>query len=201
MKNKNIAVLLAATLAFTGCATTPEEQAIESAEMQQSLAAEKMEATIDEAPDWYIEPRGITNDGFYATGTALSGAIDRAQNEATLKAEYNLAKLYGQELSGLEQYFAEEMSGGELITDSRIVIEKLVKKTNVSGYTITNTKLFQENGKARYYVELFYPRVTFNAQVQQGLLKEGVVKEKADAAYELLQKRLQETPVDDGKNG
>ena len=186
MELKMLAAVSLSLVLLHGCASTPEDVARE-------IQADNKEAAneiIELAPDWFLQPRNEVSEGFYAAGTGLSEDLMRARQEAELMAEYNLAKLSTQTISGLEQYFSNSQGADSFVKNSKIVIEKVIAETDVSGYQLKNSSVHEEKGMFRYYVEVFYPRSVFNKRVKDRLVSAGVVEDQAQKAIEDLRDRV-----------
>ena len=186
-----LSLALIATLA--ACSSTP-------AQLQQQWEAEKLEQltqkaeqTMELAPDWFLTPPENDATGFYATGTGYSADIQHAVNKARLQAEFNLAKVYNQDISGSEtDYTSEDAATADYKNRNEVMIDKLVNRANITGYTIKKQKLQQEDTGFRSYVLLHYPYAEFNRVKQERAGAQSTLQgqNSMDSARQKLQQRL-----------
>ncbi|WP_240224573.1 hypothetical protein [Rheinheimera hassiensis] len=171
MKKLIIAVLVATTVA--GCSSSPDTEManrlleLEKAnkEMREQRIAEqqeKLEETLDVTPDWYLSPPGADSTGFYGVGYAQSKNIGHGKKAARLQAEFDLAKMYRQELSGSERAFERGGNEGNVQTQTTFLVDKIVDSVPVVGYTVVEQKLIPVNGVYEAYVLLKLPYDEFN---------------------------------------
>lgn len=183
------AVSVAALLG--GCSSNPIDR---HAKMQEELLekrVESMEEVLDEAPDWFLYPPQATDTGLYGAGMSSGHNLQFTVNKAKLQAEFNLAKMYGQAISGQERsYISDNGANTGLSEDNRQVIDKLIAKQDISGYEQVDSKTIIENGQYHTYVLLFYP-YDGNNRVKEGE-RQAMAKQEASAAYRQLEQRVED---------
>lgn len=184
--------LLAATFTalLGGCASNPAEQFAKQQEELFEKRMDAMEDVLDEAPDWFLNPPKATDAGVYGTGMSSGRNLQFTINKAKLQAEFNLAKMYGQEISGQERSFVSDNGAGSgLREDNSQVIDKLVAEQDISGYEQVDSKTVMEGGAYNTYVLLFYPYDNTN-RMKEGK-RQALAKEEASAAYRSLNQRVE----------
>ena len=204
MKKLNVKVtlsILAATLLLSACSQTPEEKFAERIEnlqeAEKNRAAEmaaaenaKREEELDTAPSWFLSPPEADGTGFYGVGHAKSKQMGHGLKAARLQAEFALAKMYRQELSGSERAFERGNTEGDVVTQTTFLIDKIVDAVPVVGYTVVEQKMLPLNGAFETFVLLKLPYDEFNkvlqAQRQQALDK------TVQASFDDLERRLKD---------
>jgi hypothetical protein len=199
MKKLIIAALVAT--AVTGCSSSPDtdmakrllelEQA--NKEMREQRIAEqqqKLEETLDVAPDWYLSPPGADSTGFYGVGYAQSKNIGHGKKAARLQAEFDLAKMYRQELSGSERSFERGDNEGGVQTQTTFLVDKIVDSVPVVGYTVVEQKLIPVNGVYEAYVLLKLPFDEFNRVLMSERAK--TFDKTVQSQFDDLERRLKE---------
>ena len=192
---------LALGLLLSACSQTPQEQFAERIEtMQQAeknraaemAAAEnaKREEELDTAPSWFLSPPEADGTGFYGVGHSKSKQMGHGLKAARLQAEFALAKMYRQELSGSERAFERGNTDGDVVTQTTFLIDKIVDAVPVVGYTVVEQKMIPLNGAFETFVLLKLPYDEFNkvlqAQRQQALDK------TVQASFDDLERRLKD---------
>ncbi|MFC1355027.1 MAG: hypothetical protein G8D89_21915 [gamma proteobacterium symbiont of Clathrolucina costata] len=120
-------------------------------------------------------------------GIGESDNVSLALKKARLEAEFGLAKLYSQELSGSERIYSTD---SDHATDNRYVglIDKLVQSVPVVGYSTVEQEIQAGNGRYQVYVMLKLPYDEFNKVLKQQ--REGKVSHDMASAFDELEKRL-----------
>lgn len=186
-------------LAISGCASNDSiESRIESInEAQQEVAKqrtdqeqERREQEMDTLPDWYLSPPDSDATGFYGVGYARSKHIGHALKSAKLDAEFNLAKMYRQELSGSERAFERGNSDGDVTTQTTFLIDKIIDAVPVVGYSVVEQKMFPVNGVYETYVLLKLPYDEFNKVLQSERAR--TLDKTVQASFDDLDRRLAE---------
>lgn len=177
-----------------GCAVDPVEQQLDRDQMVNESNKTKAEKLLESVPDWYLTPQTNDFSGMYGVGSATSTDMNYAIKKAKLQAEFSLAKLYRQEISGSERVYEREGANGELVQSTQFLIDKIIDSVPVVGYEIVNQDLqVTEEGKFRSYMLLKLPYERFN-KVLQEMKSEAQSKNETDAFLELerrLEKRRQ----------
>ena len=149
MEIKKLIGALALT-ALVGCAATPQNE-----------AEKKVQATIDNLPDWYVQlPESENDKELYVAGPGLSGDLMLAKDKAILDVEKQLAnKINAKVSSRVKQYIREVGAAGTPLTieDSEFVTKKLVTEANVAGYINDDMEVYREGQYYRVYLLARYP--------------------------------------------
>jgi len=139
-----------ALTALVGCAATPQNE-----------VERKVQVTIDNLPEWYVElPESENDKDLYVAGTGLSGDLMLAKDKAILDVEKQLAnKISAKVSSRVKQYIREVGAAGTPLTieDSEFVTKKLVTEANVAGYINEDMEVFREGQYYRVYLLAKYP--------------------------------------------
>lgn len=181
---------------LAGCASNEPRNALEAEKLQQKVMDarnEKIDEHIDSLPKWVVSPPKPDGKGMYAVGTAESDQLQIAINKARLEAEFGLAKLYSQELSGSERIYSTE-NNGQPINRYQGIIDKLVSEVPVVGFSTEEQEIKAINGKYNVYVLLKLPYDEFNA-----VLKNRKNRETAQdmvEAFDELERRLDKRKAD-----
>lgn len=196
---KLLAALPLVLLLLSGCSTSPDEAMAErlkaleeaNAEMlaKKNMAEQKLrEKEIDVAPNWYLSPPESDSTGFYGVGYAKSKNMGHALKAARLQAEFALAKMYRQELSGSERAFERGNSEGDVVTQTTFLIDKIVDAVPVVGYSVVEQKMTPVNGVYETFVLLKLPYDEFNKVLQSQ--RERELDKTVQASFDDLERRL-----------
>lgn len=201
MKNKIklFGLLLAASILALGCSSSPEEEmadrlaALEQAErdrIAEQKAAEQAQRKeeLNVAPSWYLSPPEADSTGFYGVGYSRSKNMGHALKAARLQAEFDLAKMYKQELSGSERSFERGNTEGDVVTQTTFLIDKIVDAVPVVGYTVVEQKMVPLNGTYETFVLLKLPYDEFNKVLISQ--KEKALDKTVQASFDDLERRL-----------
>lgn len=201
--NKNKFGLLAAVAIaalMAGCSTSPTMESLakdearasdvraKAAEAKQAKEQEHMEANIAKVPAWALEQPRPDDTGVYAVGTAESDKMRVAIHKAILEAEFGLAKMYAQELSGSERSYTQDNGGRVGQEQYTALIDKLVSQVSVVGFEIVHQEVKPIDGKYNAYVLIKLPYSQFNSVLKDQRAKTDdttVLK-----AYDDLERRL-----------
>lgn len=169
MKYKTFFVLSTGAVVLAACTSnTPQNIVDQERNRAKVIEAknERLKEHIESLPDWVVHPPQPDQEGVFAVGTAESDNLQVAFNKARLEAEFGLAKLYGQELSGAERIYHSDST---LLSQSRYqgVIDKLVSEVPVVGFSTEKQEVNAVNGRYSVYVLLKLPYDEFNKVVQQ----------------------------------
>ena len=176
--------------AITGCASNDSMSALDIEKERQEFVAERnevLEANIDDLPKWVVDSPKSDSEGMYAVGVGESDNLALALKKARLEAEFGLAKLYSQELSGSERKYSSDSSNA---TSDRYVglIDKLVKQVPIVGYSTAKQKIKAVDGKYQTYVLLKLPYDAFNSALKQQ--REEQTADDMATAFDELERRL-----------
>ncbi len=183
---KQVLALVVLSIITVGCTTqTPQQQAAES---HTEALQEDRENELDVTPSWFISPPVADETGFYGVGYAHSKHLGHAVKSAKLQAEFELAKMYKQELSGSERAYEKGTDDGDVVTQTTFLIDKIVEAVPVVGYSVVDQKITPVAGVYEVFVQLKLPYDEFNRVLKSQ--KAGEVDTKVKAAFDDLERRL-----------
>jgi len=201
MKNlfKTVALVLASGLILSACSSSPEEQmaerlaALEQAERdrlaeRQAAAQAQREDELDTAPSWFLSPPESDGTGFFGVGHSRSKQMGHGLKAARLQAEFELAKMYRQELSGSERSFERGNTDGDVVSQNTFLIDKIVDAVPVVGYTVVEQKMIPLNGAFETFVLLKLPYDEFNKVLKSQREKE--LDKTVQESFDDLERRL-----------
>jgi hypothetical protein len=199
MLGKRVLVMSVVGILFTGCTSSPTEQVYERIEQRteerktvleqfEEKEQEKREEEKDLLPDWILEPPMPDTTGMFGIGIAQSKKLSHALKAARLQAEFELAKMYRQELSGSERAFEQGDSDGNVTSQTIFLIDKLVDSVPVVGYEIVEQVVEPNRGIHNVYVLLKLPYDEFNKVLKQEKAK--IIDKKVQANFDDLERRL-----------
>ncbi len=193
LNNKISAIFLLLSFGVIGCSSSPRQisenigkDQIKAEREQQIVAQKKAENTLEEFPDWALQVPQSDSTGVYAIGISDSDKIPVALKKAQLEAEYGLAKLYNQELSGAERS-SQQDNGSIASTQYTSLIEKLVDYVPVVGFQIVKQDIKAIDGRFHAFVLMKLPYEEFNKVLQKQKMQN--TQNKAD--FDELEKRLE----------
>ncbi len=194
-------LVLAGAFAMTGCASSPtvkdlaKEQAdasairAKAAEDHRQREQERMEANLSQVPEWALESPKPDGTGVYAVGMGEGSKLRLALRKATLEAEFGLAKLYNQELSGSERAYAQDNGDDALTEQYTALVDKLVSQVPVVGFEVIHQEVKPIDGQYHAYVLLKLPYDQFNRVLQSQRAK--ARDESITTAFDDLERRLE----------
>lgn len=179
---------ISSILLLVSCSSLQLSDADKAKAAHTKAITEHMQTHLKKVPDWAVSPPTSDTKGVFATGIGESDNLSTAIKKARLEAEFGLAKLYSQKLSGSERQYE---SDGNAISDRRFVglIEKLVDSVPVVGFSNEKQEVFAENGKYHAFVLLKLPYAEFNKILQEKKAEETKIDMKE--AFDELESRLQ----------
>lgn len=121
----------------------------------------EMEREISAIPAWALQAPKPDAVGVYAAGIAESDNLVVASRKAMLEAEFGLAKLYGQEISGGERSLVDE-DGRAVSARYQGLIDKLVSRVPVVGFEVVQQEVKPLGGRYHAFVLLKLPYAEFN---------------------------------------
>lgn len=193
-----VALALAALTA--GCASSPTMESLakdearaseardKAAEARKAKEQEHMEATLAKVPGWALEQPRPDDTGVYAIGVAESDKMRVAFRKAILEAEFGLAKIYNQEISGSERMYAQDNGGRVGQEQYTELIDKLVSQVPVVGFEVVHQEVKPIDGKYNAFVLVKLPYSQFNSVLKDQRAKTddtSIIK-----AYDDLERRL-----------
>lgn len=202
MLKKTLCVTAALSMAMlAGCSSKPETDMAkrllelelaqkEMRDQRNAEAQEKAKELLAVAPKWFLSPPGSDGQGFYGVGYSKSKNQGHALKAARLQAEFELAKMYRQELSGSERSFERGDSDGNVQNQTTFLIDKIIDSVPIVGYTVVEQKMVPINGVFETYVLLKLPYDEFNRVLQSEREKE--LNKTVRAEFDDLERRLKE---------
>ena len=157
-------------------------------------AQQKREAELEIAPDWFLSPPDADATGFFGVGYTKSKNMGHGLKAARLQAEFSLAKMYQQELSGSERAFERGDSEGNVATQTTFLIDKIVDAVPVVGYQVIEQKMVPVNGVYETFVLLKLPYDEFNKVLQDQRKNE--LDTTVQSAFDDLERRLKDRRVE-----
>lgn len=202
MKNLNHMAVAGLILSISACSTSIpdptvemnkrlaslEKQQLEMEERQKARAQIEREEELAALPSWVIEPPAADTTGFYGVGIAQSKQLNHARKSARLQAEFELAKMYRQELSGSERVYEEGNSDGDVTSQTVFLIDKIVDAVPVVGYHVVEQSIIPIDGVFHSAVLLKLPYDQFNTVLKQQRAEEE--DKKIQAHFDDLERRL-----------
>jgi hypothetical protein len=187
-----VSVMAGVLSACANNATDDMEERIEAfATLQQereNLEQEKREQEIDAAPAWVLQPPQPDATGMYGVGIAQSKRLGHGLKSARLQAEFSLASMYRQELSGSERTYEQGGSDGDVTNQTTFLIDKIVDAVPVVGYQIIEQVVKPIGGMNNVYVLLKLPYDQFNKVLEAEKAK--ALNKDVQIAFDDLERRL-----------
>lgn len=209
MKSKLLALLVAA-VSIGGCSTKQtlgdvqkdyakaEEVRAQAEEKRMKKRQEQAQEFLEVVPAWAMEAPRPDATGLYAIGASESDSLNVSQKKAMLDAEFGLAKLYKQELSGSERSFTQERNDKSLSTQYTALIDKLVARVPVVGFEVVKQEVKAVRGGYNTWVLLKLPYAQFNKvlQEQKAESMDTAVKDAFDDLDKRVKARIEERQKD-----
>lgn len=193
MKKTTLVTIMAATV-LTGCASEPTsleiaKNQIEAEKLITDAAQEKAEQTLNQIPSWVLVPPSADATGIYGVGMGESRKIDIAMKKANINAQFELAKAFGQEMSGNEQNYTKDGLSGTSEQYTQL-IDSIVDSIPLSGYETVKQEVMAVDGKFVAYKlsKLTYEQFGKAISMQNAQVDEANIKQ----AFTDLEARLQE---------
>ncbi|MGR5178834.1 hypothetical protein [Vibrio mediterranei] len=183
---------IAIALVLAGCASEPTQTSIakdqiEANKVIANAEQKRAEATLSQLPAWVVNPPKSDATGVYGVGIGESKKLDVAMKKGSLNAQYELAKSFGQVLSGNEKSYTKEGSAGT-VDDFIQLIDSIVAEVPVNGYEVIENKVVALDGKFTNYTLM---RLTYE-QFGKGLTvaEQKSTDEKIKSEFNDLYQRL-----------
>ena len=204
---KYIGILTVALIVgLSGCASKPTAESMqkdlekaaearEKAEQKRTAKRqEKNEEFLSSIPNWALETPKPDSTGLYAVGSSESENLNVSQKKAMLDAEFGLAKIYKQEISGSERNFTQERNDKSLNSQYTALIDKLVARVPVVGFEVVKQDVKAMNGSFHSWVLLKLPYAQFNKVLQEMRAEsmESTVREAFDDLDKRVKSRLED---------
>jgi hypothetical protein len=208
MKNHKLVLIGALVIGvlMSGCSSAPGREQlakddVRAAEIRakaedekRALVQKRMEAEISQVPEWVLKQPRPDDTGVYAVGQSESDKMRVAIRKAVLEAEFGLAKIFNQELSGSERSYSQENNSRVNHEQYTALIDKLVSQVPVVGFEVVNQEVKAVNGQFNAYVLVKLPYAQFNHVLQDQRAKtedRTIVKAFDDLEHRLSQRRQQ----------
>lgn len=196
MKIKMIAAATA-ILALAGCSSTPDraeviQYQLEAEQIKADAAQDKAEKQLASIPDWVLNPPKSDATGVYGVGIGESRKLNVSIKKASLNAQFELAKGFGQELAGNEKSYTKDGSAGS-VDDYTQLIDSIVSTVPINGYETVDSKVAVMDGKYTSYKLL---RLTYE-QFEKGMnaAKIATTDQKIKGEFNDLYERLDKLKV------
>lgn len=197
MKRVTLCVLSGA-LTLAACASPPPGSPGWNAQQEQNrqeARAGAVKSAVDDLPSWFLAPPTDAN-ALYAPGTANSADLQFALDKAVLAAKRTLADRISSKLSAKMKEFLAESGAAEdaqVMTESERVTTNLITEANLSGYSVSQTKLIPAGTQYRAYVLLQYPLGSANRILVDQVNKNNLLQNKlrASKAFQELEQDIQ----------
>ena len=149
---------IAAGMVLAGCASSPEyssevEKRMELEKMQRQAEEqrrqereERLQERVDSLPSWALETPKADSDGLYGVGVARSDSMSAAMDKASLKADFEIAQQFRQQMSGLSKDFTSDRDG-LANQEFEQVIERFVSAVDMSGQETVEQEVTVVDGK------------------------------------------------------
>jgi hypothetical protein len=174
-----IIIACLAAISLAACSTSPTREQLakdqeRSDEIRAKAAAQEeqrrqtqAEAQLSAVPAWALESPKPDATGVYAVGFAQSGDYRMALRKATLDAEFGLAKVMGQEISGSERSFAQDVGTRTRAEQYTAMVDKLVAQVPVVGFENVHQEIKPIAGDFHAFVLLRLPYESLNKVIEQ----------------------------------
>ena len=193
MKKLLLVIVISGILA--GCSNSPSDnvaeriEAVKEAHVDRvALEQEKRKKEIDTAPDWVLMPPQPDATGMYGVGIAQSKQLGHGLKSARLQAEFALASMYKQELSGSERAYEQGNSNGDVTAQTTFLIDKIVDAVPIVGYQVIEQVVKPIAGVNNVYVLLKLPYDQFNKVLEAEKAK--ALNKDVQIAFDDLERRL-----------
>jgi len=192
-------ISLALCVGLTGCSSSPsdelydrleqmEERQLDLAQKRKEQEQEKMESELDAIPSWVLEPPKSDSTGVFGVGISESKKLSHGLRGARLNAEFEVGKMFNQELSGAERAFEQGDTGGNVTTQTTFLIDKIVDAVPVVGYEVVEQKVVPADGVYKVYVLLKMPYDQFNKVLQAQ--RQAELNKTVQESFDDLERRL-----------
>lgn len=139
-------------LIFSGCSSDPY---LKRAEIERARQSEAVESTLDEAPDWMIDPPK-SESAYYSSGTAASGDYSMAVHKAKADAYGKICMTAGGTASQRTKIYKTDTAdiSAEI---SEMILRTACKEVDITGVEVAEKKIIQQNNRYRAYVLVALP--------------------------------------------
>jgi hypothetical protein len=171
------------------------DKKVQDLEAINEIRVEHVDEVLDNIPKWFADPP-TSEAGLFGVGTAVSGSLQFSISKAKLQAIYNIASSYNQSVSGNQKSFSAETDGvtGSFRSRDSLIVDQLVKSSDVSGSQIDDIIMIREGTAFRTYALMFYPYSETNRvkQARQQEKMDQEVQQSLQVAHKELMQRLRD---------
>lgn len=145
-------LFLISCLFLIGCTTDPY---LKRAELERERRIDGVQTTLDEAPDWMIDPP-TSEAAVYSSGTASSGDYSMAVHKAKADAYGKICMTAGGTASQRTKIYKTDTAdvSAEI---SEMILRTACKEVDVTGVEVSEKKIVQQGDKFRVYVLVALP--------------------------------------------
>lgn len=183
---------IALALVLAGCASEPTQTSIakdqiEANKVIANAEQKRAEATLSQLPAWVVNPPKSDATGVYGVGIGESKKLDVAMKKGSLNAQYELAKSFGQVLSGNERSYTKDGAAGST-DDFTQLIDSIVAEVPINGYEVIENKVVALDGKFTNYtlMRLSYDQFTSGLKVAEQKSTDEKIKSEFNDLYQRL---------------
>lgn len=193
---------IALALVLAGCASEPTQTSIakdqiEANKVIANAEQKSAETTLSQLPTWVVNPPKSDAIGVYGVGIGESKKLDVAMKKGSLNAQYELAKSFGQVLSGNERSYTKDGVVGTA-DDFTQLIDSIVAEVPINGYEVIENKVVALDGKFTNYTLM---RLSYD-QFERGMsnAKQVSTDERIKGEFYDLYERLESLKTIQGTN-
>ena len=147
-----IYLVLISFIMLSACASDPY---LKRAELERERRVDAVETTLDQAPDWMIDPPK-SEAAIYSSGTSSSGDYPMAVHKAKADAYAKICMTAGGRASQRTKIYKAD-SADTSAEISEMIIRTACKEVDVTGVEVAEKKIVQQGDKFRVYVLVALP--------------------------------------------
>lgn len=191
--------MIAGSLTLLSACSTPEpgspEAIAKAAEEKREARIEQVEDTVDDMPNWFLNPPKDDAISIYGAGSAVSNDVQLGVDKAVLNAKRALAdRLQSKISSQLKAYISEtgDEENPSVANQIESVTTNVITEVDVSGYQREETEVLTQEGKYRLFVLLRYPLATANRILVEKIKENKTVETRlrASKAFQELEEEI-----------
>jgi len=165
---------------------------------RQNTAQKRLEKIQKATPGWYLNSMPADATGVYAVGAGVAPQMNQSMEMAALQAEFDLAKTFGQRLSGGERSYEKVSSTGNIHQYTKL-IDKIVDSVPVVGFEVIHRTVVPIGDRVYVWTMLKLPYDEFNRAL--GQIKDRNAGRQIDKEFDDLQQRLEQFRRSQKRNG
>lgn len=192
---------VATTIVLGGCASSPDhteavKERMEIEKMQRQLEAKRKEERekrlqeqVDTLPAWVTEKPKPDSSGLYGVGVARSTDLTAALDKSSLKADFEIAQQFKQQMSGLSKGYINDRNGLSS-QEFEQAVERFVSAVDMSGQQIVKQDISVVDGK---YSSAVLSYLSFD-RMEHMLFQQDKLQgsDQMEQAFEELRERVKE---------